>query len=43
MKCLRSWVLKVGSRRDTSGVDISACSAVLAATEACASGSEQSL
>lgn len=43
VKHLRSWVLKVGSRRYASSVDASGCSAVLAATKACASGSEQGL
>lgn len=43
VKCLRSWVLKVGSRRDASSVDASGSSAVLVAAKACASGSEQGL
>lgn len=43
LRHLRSWVLKVGSRRDASSVDASGCSAVLAAATACGSGSEQIL
>lgn len=43
VKRLRNWLLKVGSRRDASGVDAFDCSAVLVATKACASVLEQGL
>lgn len=36
LKRLRSWVLKVGSRQGANTVGAASCSAVLAATEACA-------